>query len=236
MFERDQFLRAISNTLVLSLYSLVLAFPAPMILALMINEVQHQRLRNSVQTIDYLPHFISVVIVAGMVLAVLAPHTGLVNHAREFFDLDRIYFLTQPEWFRTIYISSTIWKEAGFDSIIYLAAILGFNPALYESAQGDGATRWQMIWRITLPSIVPTIAILLVIRLGNILEVGYEYIILLYQPSTYTTADVIAATSTAGACSTPVTTWPPRPESSTPAWRCCWCWVPTPCSTRWSAR
>ncbi len=192
LFQSDQFLRAVGNTLVLSLLSLVLAFPAPIILALMINEVQNGRLRKSVQTIVYLPHFISVVIVAGIVVAVLAPNTGLVNNARELLGLDRIYFLTQPEWFRAIYIGSNIWKEAGFDSIVYLAAIMGINPALYESAQVDGATRWQMIWRITLPSILPTIAILLVIRLGNILEVGYEYIILLYQPSTYETADVIS--------------------------------------------
>jgi putative aldouronate transport system permease protein len=192
LFGSDTFLRALRNTLIISVYSLVLSFPVPIILALMINEVQSQRLRRSVQTVIYLPHFISVVIVAGIVVAMLSPNSGVVNHARAFFGLDREYFLTRPEWFRAIFIGSNIWKEAGFDSIIYLAAIMGINPALYESAQIDGASRWQMITRVTLPSILPTIAVLLVIRLGNVLEVGYEYVVLLYQPSTYETADVIS--------------------------------------------
>ena len=192
LFENSQFQRAIWNTLVISFYSLVLAAPVPIVLALMINELQSKGLRKTVQTVVYLPHFISVVIVAGIVIAVLSPTTGLVNNALAALGLDRVYFLTRPEWFRTIYISSNIWKEAGFDSIIYLAAIMGINPALYESAQIDGATRWQMMWRITIPSILPTIAVLLVIRVGNILEVGYEYIVLLYQPTTYETADVIS--------------------------------------------
>ena len=170
----------------------MLAFPVPILLALMINEVQSQRYRKAVQTIVYLPHFISVVIVAGIVVAFLSPTTGVVNNALEFLGLDRIYFLTRPEWFRSIFIGSNIWKEAGFDSIVFLAAIMSINPALYESAQVDGASRWQMMTRITLPCIVPTIAVLLVIRLGRVLEVGFEYIILLYQPSTFETADVIS--------------------------------------------
>jgi putative aldouronate transport system permease protein len=186
------FLRALKNTFVLSLYSLLLSFPVPIILALMINEVHRVGLRKTIQTVVYLPHFISAVIVAGIVVAMLSPSSGVINHALASLGLPREYFLTRPEWFRTIFISSNIWKEAGFDSIVYLAAIMGINPALYESAQVDGATRWQMITRITLPSILPTIAVLLVIRLGNVLEVGYEYIILLYQPSTYETADVIS--------------------------------------------
>lgn len=192
LFHSDQFLRAISNTLVISFYSLILAAPVPILLALMINEVHSKGFRKTVQTVLYLPHFISVVIVAGIVIAFLSPTTGLVNTALRALGLEQVYFLTRPEWFRGIYISSGIWKEAGFDSIIYLAAIMGINPALYESAQVDGATRWQMIWRITVPCILPTIAVLLVIRLGHILEVGYEYIVLLYQPSTYETADVIS--------------------------------------------
>ncbi|WP_223871508.1 ABC transporter permease [Candidatus Dactylopiibacterium carminicum] len=192
LFQSEQFLRAVGNTLIISAYSIVLAFPVPILLALMINEVQSQRYRKAVQTIVYLPHFISVVIVAGIVVAFLSPTTGVVNNALEFLGLDRIYFLTRPEWFRSIFIGSNIWKEAGFDSIVFLAAIMSINPALYESAQVDGASRWQMMTRITLPCIVPTIAVLLVIRLGRVLEVGFEYIILLYQPSTFETADVIS--------------------------------------------
>ncbi len=192
LFGSDTFLRALRNTILISIYSLLLSFPVPILLALMINEVHSRRTRKAVQTIVYLPHFISIVIVAGIVVAMLSPNSGVVNQLLNFLGFDRQYFLTRPEWFRTIFISSNIWKEAGFDSIIYLAAIMSINPALYESAQIDGASRWQMITRVTLPSIVPTIAVLLVIRLGNILEVGYEYIILLYQPSTYETADVIS--------------------------------------------
>jgi putative aldouronate transport system permease protein len=192
LFESDQFLRAIWNTLVISFYSLILASPVPILLALMINEVQAKGLRRTVQTVVYLPHFISVVIVAGLVIAMLSPGNGVVNNLLQALGFDKLYFLTKPEWFRSIYIGSNIWKEAGFDSIIYLAAVMSINPALYESAQVDGATRWQMMWRITVPCILPTIAVLLVIRLGHVLEVGYEYIVLLYQPSTYETADIIS--------------------------------------------
>ena len=155
LFHSDQFLRAISNTLVISFYSLILAAPVPILLALMINEVHSKGFRKTVQTVLYLPHFISVVIVAGIVIAFLSPTTGLVNTALRALGLEQVHFLTRPEWFRGIYISSGIWKEAGFDSIIYLAAIMGINPALYESAQVDGATRWQMIWRITVPASCP---------------------------------------------------------------------------------
>lgn len=192
LLHSEQFLRAVRNTIVLSVYSLVLAFPVPILLALMINEIRSNNFRKSVQTILYLPHFISVVIVAGLVVTFLSPGTGVVNNILSAFGFERIYFLTLPEWFRSIYVGSNIWKEAGFDSIIYLAAIMGINPALYESAQVDGASRLQMITKITLPCILPTIAVLLVIRLGNILEVGFEYIILLYQPTTFETADVIS--------------------------------------------
>jgi putative aldouronate transport system permease protein len=192
LFQSEQFIRAIKNTMTLSALSLLFGFPMPILLALMINEVYSKGYRKAIQTIVYLPHFISIVIVAGLVVTFLSPSTGVVNNMLHAFGLDRVYFLTQPEWFRPIYISSNIWKEAGFDSIVYLAAIMSINPALYESAQVDGATRWQMITRITLPCIVPTIAVLLVIRLGHILEVGFEYIILLYQPTTYETADVIS--------------------------------------------
>jgi putative aldouronate transport system permease protein len=192
LYESDQFRSAVWNTLVISFYSLIIAAPIPILLALMINEVQSKGIRKAIQTSVYLPHFISVVVVAGIVVALLSPTTGLVNNALSALGFDRTYFLTRPEWFRTIFIGSGIWKEAGFDSIIYLAAIMGINPALYESAQIDGATRWQMIWRITLPSILPTIAVLMVIKLGHILEVGYEFIILLYQPTTYATGDVVS--------------------------------------------
>jgi len=158
----------------------------------MFNEVQNRVARSWAQTIVYLPHFISVVIVAGIVINFLSPSIGIVNLLLKGLGFEPIYFLTQPEWFRPIYIGSSVWKEAGFESIVYLAAIAGVSPTLYESARVDGASRWQMMWRITLPCILPTIVIMLIIRIGNLVEVGFEYIILLYRPSTYETADVVS--------------------------------------------
>jgi putative aldouronate transport system permease protein len=192
LFNDELFLRSIGNTFLISLYSLLFAFPMPIILALMFNELHHAMFKKTAQTIAYLPHFISVVIVAGMVVSFLSPTTGIVNLVLDYFGFEKTYFLTNPEYFRPIFIGSTMWKEAGFESIVYLAAIAGVNPSLYESARVDGASRWQQIWRITLPSILPTIIIMLIIRIGNLVEVGFEYIILLYQPATYETSDVIS--------------------------------------------
>ena len=120
------------------------------------------------------------------------PSIGIVNLLLKGIGLEPVYFLTQPEWFRPVFIGSSVWKESGFESIVYLAAIAGVSPTLYESARVDGASRWQMMWRITLPCILPTIVIMLIIRIGNLVEVGFEYIILLYRPSTYETADVVS--------------------------------------------
>ncbi len=192
LFADDQFWRAVRNTLMIGLLSLVLAFPVPIVLALMFNEIQHSGFRKMAQVVTYLPHFISVVIIAGMVVALLAPSYGAVNILRAGLGLDKLYFLSIPEYFRAIYIGSHIWKDAGFESIVYLAAIAGINPVLYESARLDGASRVQLIRHITLPSLLPTIFVMLLIKVGNLIEVGFEFIVLLYQPATYQTSDVIA--------------------------------------------
>ena len=192
LFESEQFMRAIKNTLILSGYNLLFGFPMPIILALGFNEFTKAFFKRTAQTVGYLPHFISTVIIAGIVMSVFSPSVGVVNLLLVQMGFDSVYFLVQPEWFRPIFIGTGIWQEAGFTSIVFLAAIAGVNPSLYESALVDGANRWQMMWRITLPSILPTIIIMLIIRIGNILEVGFELIILLYQPSTYETADVIS--------------------------------------------
>ncbi len=191
LFGNDQFLRAIKNTVIISFYSLLFGFPMPIILALMFNEVLHQAFKRTAQTIVYLPHFISSVIIAGIVITAFSPSAGIVNTVLGWFGVDSIYFLTKPEWFRPIFVGTGIWQEAGFQSIVYLAAIAGVSPSLYESAVVDGASRWQMMWKVTLPSIMPTIIIMLIIRIGNLLEVSFEMIILLYQPATYETADVV---------------------------------------------
>lgn len=192
LFQNDMFVRAFWNTITISGLGLIFAFPVPIILALMFNEVQSEIGKRWAQTIVYLPHFISVVIVAGIVINFLSPSIGIVNLLLKGIGLEPIYFLTQPEWFRPVFIGSSVWKESGFESIVYLAAIAGVSPTLYESARVDGASRWQMMWRITLPCILPTIVIMLVIRIGNLVEVGFEYIILLYRASTYETADVVS--------------------------------------------
>jgi putative aldouronate transport system permease protein len=191
LFGSDQFLRAVKNTIIISALSLCFGFPMPIILALMFNEITHQFFKKTAQTIVYLPHFISTVIIAGIVMTAFSPSAGIVNTFLEWLGFESIYFLIKPEWFRPIFIGSGIWQEAGFSSIVFLAAIAGVSPSLYESAVVDGASRLQMMWKITLPAILPTIIIMLIIRIGNLLEVGFELIILLYQPSTYETGDVI---------------------------------------------
>ncbi len=191
LFSNDQFIRAVMNTIKISALNLIFGFPAPIILALMFNEILNKSFKKTTQTIVYLPHFISSVIIAGIVITAFSPTVGIVNTVLGWFGIDAIYFLTRPEWFRPIFVGTGIWQEAGFGSIVFLAAIAGINPSLYESAVVDGANRWQMMWRITIPSIMPTILIMLIIRIGNIMEVSFELIILLYQPATYSTADVV---------------------------------------------
>ncbi|MEK3662865.1 MULTISPECIES: ABC transporter permease [unclassified Paenibacillus] len=191
-FKSPYFWRLLKNTVLLSLYQLLFAFPVPIILALLFNELKNGVFKATVQTFTYLPHFISVVVVAGIVTNFLAPSNGIINILIEMMGGEKQYFLTNPDYFRTIFIGSMdIWKEAGFGTIIYIAALSGVNPALYEAAVIDGANKWKQMWHITLPAIIPTIAIMLVMKVGSMLEVGYEAIILLYQPATYETADVI---------------------------------------------
>ncbi|WP_413701909.1 ABC transporter permease [Psychromonas sp. KJ10-10] len=192
LFGNDQFIRAIGNTLTISSLSLLIGFPVPILLALMFNEILNPKFKRTSQTIVYLPHFISTVIVAGMVITAFSPSSGVVNLLLGMVGVDPIYFLTKPEWFKPIFIGSSIWQESGFSSIVFLVAMAGVNPSLYESAVVDGASRWQMMWKITIPCILPTVLIMLIIKIGNLLEVGFEMIILLYQPATYETADVIS--------------------------------------------
>ena len=191
LLSNDQFARAFWNTIKISALNLLFGFPAPIILALMFNEIINTTYKRVTQTIVYLPHFISSVIIAGIITTAFSPSAGVVNTIMGWFGIDSIYFLTRPEWFRPIFVGTGIWQEAGFGSIVFLAAIAGVSPSLYESAVVDGASRWQMMWKITLPSILPTIIIMLIIRIGNIMEVSFEMIILLYQPATYETADVV---------------------------------------------
>lgn len=190
-FENPYFWRLLRNTLMISFYELVFAFPAPIILALLLNEIRLILFKRIVQTISYLPHFISIVVVAGMLVDFVA-RDGLINNILGFLGIEPIAFLQNPGWFRSIYVSSGIWQGIGWGSIIYLAAMSSIDPTLYDAARIDGAGRWKQTLHITIPGIMPTIVILLILNIGSILAVGSEKIILLYNPLTYETADVIS--------------------------------------------
>jgi putative aldouronate transport system permease protein len=182
--------RLLKNTVLLSIYSLIWGFPIPIIFALLVNELRDRFYKKFVQTVSYLPHFISVVVVTGMLVTFLA-QDGVVNMVLSKFGIDPIVFLNESGLFRSIYVSSGVWQSFGWGSIIYLAAMAGINPQLYEAAAMDGAKRWHRIRHITLPGIMPTIIILLILNVGSMLEIGFEKVILLYNPTTYVTADII---------------------------------------------
>lgn len=190
-FESYYFWRIIRNTLLINVYELIFGFPAPIILALLLNELRKQAFKRIVQTITYLPHFISIVVVVGMLVDFLA-RDGVVNQLLAAFGVNSRSYLSEPEWFRFIYVSSGIWQQVGWGSIIYLAALSGIDPTLYEAAKVDGAGRWKQMVHITIPGIMPTVIILLILKMGSMMSVGSEKILLMYNPLTYDTADVIS--------------------------------------------
>ena len=191
-FNDPYFFRLIRNTLLLGLYTLVFAFPAPIVLALLLNEVRRIGFKRVTQTISYMPYFISTVVVIGLLREVTSPNDGVVNAIIAFFGGDKIAFFIRPTWFPFLYITSGIWTQIGFSSIIYLAAISNINPELYESAVMDGAKRLAQVWHITIPSILPVIVILFILAVGGILATDFQKILLMYSPFTYETADVIS--------------------------------------------
>ena len=191
-FLSPYFGRLLRNTVLISVYSLLWGFPVPIIFALLLNEFKDGKFKRLIQTVSYLPHFISPVVICGILIDIFSPQGGVVNALLYSLTGKRINFFGEPEWFRAMYVGSGVWQEFGWNSIIYLAAITGINPDLYEAARIDGAGRLRQIWHVTLPGIKPTILTLLILNLGNIMSVGYEKIILLYSPTTYETADVIS--------------------------------------------
>ena len=190
-FESPYFGRLMRNTVLLNLYGLFWGFPAPIIFALMLNEVNNRFFKKISQTLSYLPHFVSTVVIISIVSELLDPDFGLINLAIKGMGGSTINFMGSSRWFRTIYIGSGIWQDLGWSCIIYLAALAGIDPQLYEAAKIDGAGKFQQIWHVTLPGIIPTIVIMLIMSLGGMFSVGYEKIILMYNTSTYETADVI---------------------------------------------
>ena len=192
MFIRDPaFWNVFANTAIIGGMTLVVCFPLPIILALMLNEVRRKHFKKIVQSISYLPHFLSVVIVVGMVYQLLSLQ-GTVNQITEAFGGDPVSFLQRPEWFRFIYVASEAWQTVGWGTILYLAALTAVDDALYEAARIDGANRWQQTWHVTIPGIRPTMITLLILNIGNFLNVGFEKVLLLYNPMTYSTGDVIS--------------------------------------------
>ena len=187
----DYFWTLVRNTLLINIYNLLWGFPAPIILAILLNELRSERFKKVIQNISYLPHFISTVVVCGMLVNFLSSD-GLVNQIVKFFGGESIQFLMYPQYFRTIYVASGIWQSVGWNSIIYLAALTGIDAEMFEAALIDGANRWHRIRYITLPSIAPTISIMLILNLGRLMNLGHEKILLLYNGSTYETADVIS--------------------------------------------
>ena len=185
------FWKLVKNTLLLNIYGLLWGFPVPILLALMLNEVTNAKFKRAIQTVSYLPHFISTVVVCGMVMNFLSLD-GIINQIIAAFGFDKIQFMVLPEWFRTIFTASGIWQTCGWTSIIYLSALTSVDQEILEAAMIDGANRFQSIKSVTLPSIAPTISIMLIMQIGRLMSLGYEKIILLYNGSTYETADVIS--------------------------------------------
>ncbi|MDF2923697.1 MAG: sugar transporter permease [Paenibacillaceae bacterium] len=189
-FNSYYFWTLLKNTLLISLYQLSL-FPVPILIALSINEVRKARFKRFVQMVTYMPHFISVVVMVGMILAFLSPTTGIVNNVIRYFGGESIPFMTEPGWFKSIYVLSGEWQNAGWGTIIYLAALSGINPELHEAAQIDGASRFQRIRHINIPGILPTVIILFILNMGSFMGIGFEKIYLMQNPLNMEASDVI---------------------------------------------
>jgi putative aldouronate transport system permease protein len=191
-FIQDQaFWQAFENTVIIGALTLVIVFPLPIVLALLLNELRSRLFKRFVQTVSYLPHFMSIVIVAGFVFE-LTSLDGTVNRIVELFGGDPISFMQRADWFRTIYVSSEVWQTVGWGTILYLATLTTIDAQLYEAARIDGANRWQQTWHVTLPGIRPTMMVLLILNIGQFMQVGFEKIFLLYNTLTQPTADVIS--------------------------------------------
>lgn len=187
-----QFWTLLKNTLVLSVYSLVVSFPLPIIIALMLNQFTHKHMRSFIQTVIYAPHFISVVVIAGMIFLFTTPTTGLINQFITFFGGKSISFLSEPKWFSTIYVFSGVWQETGWSCIIYLAALAGIDPQLHEAAIIDGASKFQRILKIDLRGILPVVSILLILSVGGIMSVGFEKAFLLQTDLNLDASEIIS--------------------------------------------
>lgn len=191
LMQSDEFIQVFTNTLLISLYKIVLLFPIPIVVALLLNEVRRMFFKRTVQTIIYLPHFLSWVIISGLFINILSPSGGLVNQLLAWLGMKEISFLLDNDYFRSVVVFTAGWKEVGWNAIIFIAAIAGIEQEQYEAASIDGAGRLKQMWYITLPGILPTIVLMFILRIGHLLDAGTEQILTLYNPVVYQTGDVI---------------------------------------------
>lgn len=191
-FEAPNAWQLIRNTILLNIYQLLWGFPAPIIFALILNEINNVKLKKVTQTITYMPHFISTVVVVGLVHMFVSPSTGPINKIIVEMGYKKIDFFADPKYFRTLYVSSGVWRNMGWGAIIYLAALTNIDPGLFEAATIDGANKFQKIIHITLPCIAPTIVIIFLLRIGHLMSVGFEKAFLMQYPANYETSDIIS--------------------------------------------
>lgn len=189
---RDPYmLKLVKNTVILAVLSIVVVFPFPIIFSLFLNEVRIKKVRHTVQSLSFLPYFISSAVMVSILYTLVSPSYGLVNKIIEFFGGESIFFMAEPGWFRPLYIILQIWQTFGYSTVIYIAAMMAIDTEQYEAADMDGASRWQKMWFITLPSISSSVVVMLIISIGNIFSVDLDRILLMYNSSVYETADVI---------------------------------------------
>ena len=191
-FSAYNFKQLIGNTVGISVYSLIIGFPIPIVFALMLNYLTHHKLKKIVQMVSYAPYFISTVVICGMTTIFMAPDTGILNVLRGFFGLESVNFLARPEWFKSIYVWTGVWQGMGWSSIIYISALAGVDYEMHEAAIVDGATKIQRMIHVDLPSIKPTILMLLILQMGSIMNVGFEKVYLLQNTLNKSAASVIA--------------------------------------------
>ena len=191
-FSSPYSFRVIRNTVLLSVYQIVFGFPVPIVFAVCVTEIRKLAVRRVCQTVSYLPHFISTVVLVGMVTQFFSMNGGIVNNIITKLGGEKVNFLVDPRYFRALYVGSGIWQNFGFSSIIYIAAISSIDPTLFEVSKMDGITKFKEVYYITIPMIIPTIIILLILKMGRIMSVGFEKVFLMYSPATYETADVIS--------------------------------------------
>lgn len=191
-FQSFQFWPLMKNTIGLSFYQLIVSLPFPIILALVLNQTRNKKFKSIVQTVTYAPHFISVVVMVGIIFMLLSPRTGIVNNLIQAFGGEPILFMGESAYYKTIYVVTGIWQHMGWSSIIYLAALAAISPEIYEAAKIDGASRWQQIWKVDLPGIMPTIIIILIMQTGHVMNMGFQKAFLMQTPLTADSQEIIA--------------------------------------------